>query len=172
MDEQGKQTYTPNKADRFFSRVMICLLLFPVLAAAVKWIMVVIVMIYLWSTARSDDLPREIDRVEQGSYAVILSAESEPVFFGSQNGSITLLENGKEISRTDFDLSNDGKYMNEYNWDVSWENDCVTVTIMGEEQDDEILTLYFNGETKKKRRPRTNTDSVSSLFIWKFFDEF
>ncbi len=96
-----------------------------------------------------DHIPRTIASEEYNNYTVELQATSSPEFFGSQNGRIVLKDGSKKICKVNFVLSNDGKNMCEYNWKVKWETDKVVVTIMGEEQTDEIHILYYNGEVEK-----------------------
>ena len=93
-------------------------------------------------------IPRTKDTQTNGQYIVELQATSSPDWpFGSQDGRIVLKDNNnKKISSVDFSLANDGKSMCESNWNVEWNDDGVTVTIMGEEQQDAVYTLYFNGD--------------------------
>lgn len=95
-----------------------------------------------------DHIPRTKDTQTNGQYIVELQATSSPDWpFGSQDGRIVLKDNNnKKISSVDFSLSNDGKSMCESNWNVEWNDDSVTVTIMGEEQQDAIYTMCFNGD--------------------------
>lgn len=91
----------------------------------------------------SDRIPRTIATEQNGSYSAVLQATSSPFMFGSQDGRIVLKKNGWKIQTEDFWIANDGKYMDASNWDVFWENDRVTIKIMGEEQPDEIHTLFY-----------------------------
>jgi len=110
-------------------------------------VFVVLVIIGTLGAKIIDHIPREIAIQENGIYTVVLQATSSPVFpFGPQDGRIVLKENSKEISKIDFELSNDGKSMDKSNWKVEWASDKVAVTIMGEEQNDEKFILYYNGE--------------------------
>ena len=95
-----------------------------------------------------DHIPRTRDTQTNGQYVVELQATSSPDWpFGSQDGRIVLKDNNnKKICSVDFSLSNDGKSMCESNWNVEWNDDGVIVTIMGEEQQDAVYTLYFNGD--------------------------
>ena len=95
-----------------------------------------------------DHIPRTKDTQTNGQYVVELQATSSPDWpFGSQDGRIVLKDNNNiKISSVDFSLSNDGKSMCESNWKVEWSEDSVVVTIMGEEQQDAIYTLYYNGD--------------------------
>ena len=95
-----------------------------------------------------DHIPRNIDIQLNGNYTIELKATSSPDWpFGSQDGRIVLKGNNKTISSVDFQLRNDGKGMGDYNWTVDWKNDKVIVTIIGEEQKDEVYYIYYNGET-------------------------
>ena len=62
------------------------------------------------------------------------------------NLKIVLKKNAKTIGQVDFELWNDGKNMNQSNWKVDWKNDKAIVTIIGEEQQDEVYYLYYDGE--------------------------
>ena len=57
-----------------------------------------------------------------------------------------MIKNAKTICQVDFELWNDGKNMNQSNWKVDWKNDKAIVTIIGEEQKDEVYYLYYDGE--------------------------
>ncbi|MDE6036261.1 MAG: hypothetical protein K2G36_10175 [Ruminococcus sp.] len=97
-----------------------------------------------------DHIPRTITTEKHNTYIVELQAKSSPVFpFGPQDGRIVLKNNSRKICKVDFVLFNDGKSMDEDNWKVKWETDKVIITIMGEEQTDEIYNLYYNGEVEK-----------------------
>ena len=94
-----------------------------------------------------DHIPRTVDTQTNGKYTVELQATSSPDWpFGSQDGAIVLKENNKKISSVGFVLSNDGKSMGDENWNVEWNDESVVVTIMGEEQQDAIYILYYDGE--------------------------
>lgn len=96
-----------------------------------------------------DHIPRKIAIQENGIYTLELQSTSSPVFpFGPQDGRIVFKENSKKKCKIDFVLSNDGKSMNEDNWNVEWKSDKAVVTIIGEEQKDEKYIIYYNGETE------------------------
>lgn len=119
-----------------------CLILFITVAGI---FLLMIVSIYI-----IEHTPRTVATDSYNNYTLELQAKSSPDFpFGSQDGRIILKSSSKKICRTDFIISNDGKSMDEDNWSVKWENDKVIVTIIGEEQSDEIYTLYYNGEVVK-----------------------
>lgn len=109
---------------------------------------IVFVVIGIYAMKILDHVPQKIDSQIKGEYTIKLYSTSSPVWpFGPQDCRIVLTRNNKNISIIDFELRNDGKSMNEHNWKVNWENDKVMVTIIGEEQKDEIYYLYYNGKT-------------------------
>ncbi len=119
-----------------------CLITFLVIIGAIVLSIITIIII--------DHIPKTVASEEHSTYTVELQRTSSPGFpFGSQDGRIVLKSDSKKICKVDFVLSNDGKSMDEYNWNVKWETDKVVVTIMGEEQSDEVYILYYNGKTEK-----------------------
>ena len=92
--------------------------------------------------------PRSVDISSSGDYTIALYAIGSPDWpFGDQDGRIIFRKKYKKISSFGFRLSNDGKSMDEDNWTVSWGNDKVTVTIIGEEQRDKTVCFYYDGKT-------------------------
>lgn len=92
-----------------------------------------------------DKIPRTIDIQKNNTYTIELQAIGSPEWlFGSQDGRIVLKKDNKIIEKEKFLLRNDGKKMDEYNWKVSWKNDLVTVTIIGEEQEDETYVFELS----------------------------
>jgi len=69
--------------------------------------------------------------------------------FGSVKGRTVLKADGKVISRCDYELANDGKNIGEENFEVSWESDWVTVTVLAEEEDPETVIQYYDGSIMK-----------------------
>lgn len=47
------------------------------------------------------------------------------------------------IDKTKIAIANDGKSLNKANWSVDWKQAYVIVTIAGEEQPDQSITLHF-----------------------------
>lgn len=122
-------------------------------SGCLKWCLIVFIGIVilivtgLLAIEILDHIPRIIDTQANEQYIIELKATSSPDFpFGSQDGRIVLKDNKKTISSIDFELRNDGKGMDAYNWKVDWKDDRVMVTIIGEEQQDELYCLYYNGD--------------------------
>lgn len=88
-----------------------------------------------------------IDTAQNGEYIVVLQSVGEPDFpFGSASGQLVLKKGETIISETDFEIANDGGYFSANSWSVMWFDDYVEITLSGEEQLDELVTLNYNGE--------------------------
>ena len=85
-----------------------------------------------------------------GSYVVLYQAVGEPDWpFGYSHARLVLKNGNETISKYRFDVANDGGVLWPDSWSVCWKDNCVEVTISGEEQHDELYTLYFDGETER-----------------------
>ncbi len=84
-----------------------------------------------------------------GKYTLSFIETESPVFFGSSEVRILLEKPEKEKQELNTEISNDGKYLDEENWNVTWEKDYVEVILIGEEQGDEDLRLYFIDELER-----------------------
>lgn len=90
---------------------------------------------------------RTVDQQTHGTYTVKLSEIGEPLFFGPSTMKVELTQSGKVIAHEQFDLANDGKYIEPDIWSVSWSSTGVETTYFAEEQSDFSITLTFEGET-------------------------
>lgn len=87
-----------------------------------------------------------------GIYELELLAIGEPEFpFGSASGRLVLKKEGEKITKTDFELYNDGGSISSNCWEVTWYEDYVEVILSGEEQNDEQIILYFEGTVDMKQ---------------------
>ena len=87
----------------------------------------------------------EISTYEKDRYQLVIYQIGTPTFpFGSGKCQIVLYKDGKQISKEDIELKNDGKWPDTGNFSVKWNFDSVTVNAHGEEQEDMIYTLSFN----------------------------
>ena len=83
-----------------------------------------------------------------GLHEVLFQAVGEADFpFGSTHARIVLKNGSRTVTKYCFDVENDGGILYPNNWDVSWEEDRVNVTVSGEEQDDILYVFYFDGRT-------------------------
>lgn len=87
-----------------------------------------------------------------GEYKITLEAIGEPDWpFGASSGRLILEKNNDKISQIDFQLRNDGGSIDRDCWKVIWYDEYVEVILSGEEQLDEQIILYFNGEKERKQ---------------------
>lgn len=87
-----------------------------------------------------------------GAYELVLQAVGEADFpFGSATGRLVLNAGKSKISKTGFELYDDGKSIRGSSWKVTWHEDSVEVLLSGEEQFDEQIILYFDGGKERKQ---------------------
>lgn len=87
-----------------------------------------------------------------GTYELVLQAVGEADFpFGSASGRLVLYEGKSRISKTDFELFDDGGCIRSSIWEVTWHEDSVEVILSGDEQFDEQIILYFDGKKERKQ---------------------
>lgn len=90
------------------------------------------------------------ERSEDGTYELILQSIGEPGWpFGSAPGRLLLKENGTVLSVTEFEIANDGCAWDESAWKVTWHKEYVEILLMGAEQLDEQIRLFFSGESER-----------------------
>lgn len=94
-----------------------------------------------------------------GKYELTLQAVGEPGWpFGSASGQLVLKEGKEKVSKTDFELRNDGGSISSNCWKVTWYENYVEVILSGEEQFDEQVILYFDG-TKEMQQLTDSADT-------------
>ena len=87
-----------------------------------------------------------------GAYELVLQAVGEADWpFGAASGRLILYEGKSKISKTDFELWDDGGCIRSSIWEVTWHEDCVEVILSGDEQFDEQIILYFDGKKETKQ---------------------
>ncbi len=88
------------------------------------------------------------------NYTLTVYEIGEPEFaFGSANCRFVLKNNDKKISTLDFEIRNDGGWALPQNVDIKWQDNCAVAYVNGEEQEDTIYYLYFDGKTKEVQNP-------------------
>ena len=85
---------------------------------------------------------------DNGGYTVKFLVLEYGFLFASDSCMVVLTEGLKEICGYRFELANDGKDLTEDNWKVCWLPDRAEITVMGEEQEDEVIYLYYNGDAE------------------------
>ncbi len=98
----------------------------------------------------ADRIPKTVASDKYDTYTVELQSKGSPFMFSPQDARIILKNNSKKICKADFTIYNDGKSIDEGNWNIVWNTDKVTITIKGEEQKDDVWNLYYNGKVENK----------------------
>lgn len=92
-----------------------------------------------------------------GVYQLTLQSVGEPDFpFGASEGRLILEKDGNEISKMDFVVHDDGGAITENCWSVFWHNEYVEIMLVGEEQSDEQVRLFFDGKKEVKQLEDVN----------------
>lgn len=85
-----------------------------------------------------------------GAYEVTLLAVGEPGWpFGPAAGRLVLREGRTVVSKTGIRIANDGGPITAGSWSVAWHEHDVEIRLSGEEQYDQLVTMYYNGQTEK-----------------------
>lgn len=91
-------------------------------------------------------------RSADGTYEVILQSVGEPGWpFGSAPGRLVLKKEGTVVSDTDIEIANDGGPIRDSSWSVTWYDDHVGIMLYGQEQYDELVTMYYDGQAESCR---------------------
>ena len=81
---------------------------------------------------------------DENGYRIVFEEIGEAFTFGPSHVRITLKdEKGKEVNFVDTHISNDGARLYEENAQVLWEDDKVQITLIGCEQEDEIIEFDY-----------------------------
>lgn len=97
-------------------------------------------------------------------YTLKMYSVGEPYWpFGSANGQL-ILEKGKTfVTSVGFEIANDGARFNATNWDVSWYSDRVEIVLLGKEQCDEHVIIYFDGSIERHKLATINKVDVDKI---------
>nr|WP_307759861.1 hypothetical protein [uncultured Peptostreptococcus sp.] len=78
-----------------------------------------------------------------GVYTLDFVETQSPTFFSQSDVCIVLKRGNEEKQEFYTEIANDGKRLDQNNWEVIWNEDRVTVTLKGEEQDDQVIVMRF-----------------------------
>lgn len=88
---------------------------------------------------------------ENGAYEVTLLAVGEPGWpFGPTAGRLVLREGQTVVAKLSIRIANDGGPITAGSWSVTWHDHDVKIRLSGEEQYDQLVTMYYNGQTERR----------------------
>ena len=107
----------------------------------------------------------EISQSAEGEYLVFMYQVGEPAWpFGPVQGEFVLQKNGKRINKSSFRVNNDGGGLTPESVVFNWEHNCVKIRVSGEEQEDMLYTLGFDGSIhSEKAEPRFTDEEVPAM---------
>ena len=101
----------------------------------------------------------EIVKTSEESYTLTMYQVGEPGWlFGSVKGRFVLRKDGKKCNTFSFAVANDGGSLSAGNVFIKWEEDCVRLRVNGEEQEDMLYTLGFDGSCHSEKAGPWYTD--------------
>ncbi len=87
-----------------------------------------------------------------GDYELVIYSVGEPDFpFGAAHGRLVLKGKEKTVAYMPFEVANDGARFYGGDLETTWYGDRVEVVVSGSEQHDELVTMYFDGQTSSRR---------------------
>lgn len=93
-----------------------------------------------------------VDSVQSSdeNYELLLQSIGEPYFpFGAAPGRLVLKNDETVVAEANFEIANDGGPFSADVWSVTWYGDRAEVILSGEEQYDELVALYYNGQVER-----------------------
>lgn len=83
-----------------------------------------------------------------GKYELVLQAVGEPVFFSEADGRVVFKEGKRIVAKCSFDLYDDGGSIRSEVWKVTWKDEAVEILISGDEQNDELIIIFYDGRSE------------------------
>lgn len=92
----------------------------------------------------------DISSSPEGEYVLLYQSVGDPDWpFGYSHARFVLKHNGKTLSKYRFDVANDGGILYPDSWSVEWKDDSAEAVVSGEEQEDMIYILFFDGRVEQ-----------------------
>lgn len=106
----------------------------------------------------------EISQSTEGVFTVTMYQVGEPAWpFGPVNGEFVLRKEDEKINTCSFMVSNDGGGLSSGNAVFQWEDDCVKIRVSGEEQEDMLYTLGFDGTNDSEKAESMNNELYTQI---------
>ena len=87
-----------------------------------------------------------------GDYELVIYSVGAPDFpFGAAHGRLVLKGKEKTVAYMPFEVANDGARFDDSDLETTWYIDRVEVVVSGSEQHDELVIMYFDGQTSSRR---------------------
>ncbi len=107
---------------------------------------IAIIAMNLATSAKNQEITK-LDEITSpdNNYLIVINQVGYPISFDSHNVKIQLIDNktNEEIKVIEEDISNDGKNLTSYNWEVEWFEEDVVITLFGEEQNNEEFKIQL-----------------------------
>lgn len=101
----------------------------------------------------------EVLKASEGAYTLTMYQVGEPGWpFGPVKGQFVLRKDGKKCNTFSFAVANDGGNLSPGNVLIKWEEDCVRLRVNGEEQEDMLYILGFDGSSHSEKAGPWYTD--------------
>ncbi len=120
-----------------------------VLLGFVVLLMVILIVVLVIEDHKVSTVDKQTSPDEE--YVLKFQTVGAPMWpYGPGDVRLVLKENWSVISKTSTEIWNDGKSLSEDDWSVIWYDDYVEVILSGEEQYDERIILYFDGQVERE----------------------
>lgn len=83
--------------------------------------------------------------VQQKEYELTIYEIRSPIGFSSSECMAVLKCDNKKVTQYEFYVSNDGKTLDEDNFNISWYDDYVILEVNGEEQQTAVYKFFYDG---------------------------
>ncbi len=94
----------------------------------------------------------EISQSTEGDYTISMYQIGEPAWpFGPVHGKFVLRKDGRKLNTYSFLVSNDGGGLTSGNAIFKWTDNCVEIRVSGEEQEDMLYILGFDGSNHNEK---------------------
>ena len=81
-----------------------------------------------------------------GQYRLVIYMVGEPDWpFGETHCRFDLFNENKRITKCPFSIRNDGAKAHEENFNIIWSTDSVSISVSGEEQEERVYRLNYDG---------------------------
>lgn len=95
-----------------------------------------------------------VETSPDGRYSLSFLETESALFFGPSGVALVMKDKEAETYEIKTYIYNDGKYLDDNNWQVEWHSDYVEVMLKGEEQPDEVFVIRYIERHSKEAKER------------------